>query len=103
MEEDSKDFNWEKRSFAFGKLNTHITRMNTQLMPYIVMQFFCALLYFINIKYDCDDKCLYIIIGIIFTLISLFIFIKYNKDIGDYYTNYWEEVRKNELNSINNN
>ncbi len=98
FEKDNKNFNWEKRNFEFGKLNKHITKMDAQLIPYIAMQFFCILLYFIHINYSSNNKCLYIIIGIVSISLSLYIFHKYNKDMGNTYTKYWEDVKKKESN-----
>lgn len=70
--------------------------MNTQLMPYIVMQFFCAILYFININYSINDKYKYIIVGIVYVWFSIHIFYKYKKDMGDNFIELWEKIKEND-------
>lgn len=98
FEKDNRYFNWEKRNYEFGNSYKKVAKMNMQLIPYITMQFFCILLYFIHIDYDYDIKCLYIIIGIISIFLSLYIFHKYNKDMADDYTKRWKYIKTNESN-----
>lgn len=93
LERNSEEFRWETESYGFGKINKRITKIDTQTLPYIVMQFFCILLYFINIDYKNKYVYVYIIIGVLYSFLSGKIFSKYKRELRDEFIKSWEEIK----------
>lgn len=92
-EQDNGCINWENRNFDFKKHNEKITKMSTNLMSYLLMQFFCAILYFAHVDYDSTYAYGYIFGGLFFVAASILIFHLYGAEMGDCDVEFWKNIK----------
>lgn len=94
------DFQWET---YLQRFNSKISRKNPFIgydkhkLPYVACSAACFLLYFMHIDYVnifCDEMQLYIIIGLVFLCLTIWVFNKYKKVDYQDYIDIWLDLKK---------
>lgn len=102
QEKDSA-FHWESRSTKLGKRYSFMANMNYQHIPYYVCGGLCLILYFISCWgirgftncWEIIDY-VYVLIGTIVAILSVFIFIHYGKVDNMAFCREWMAVKEEE-------